>query len=133
VIELPHHLMALWDSLPGERPDTAMGSAWSNRRDRIIHLLGEVRFMARWPMRNARAIRAIAEDLTARIGAADSSWFESRKPLTFEDIVNISDHGLIAVVMPKRAVVEREVEHYKKHGFATSLADCRVCQRERLE
>lgn len=63
-----------------------------------------------------RIIRRAADDLQARLTAARLRA-EQGKPLTFDDMTNISANILVRAVMGRRQVLDDAIEKYMTYGF----------------
>jgi len=76
-----------------------------------------VRVRARWPLRNAAAIRAEAEDLAVRLAAAQIRWMQKRSPIRSGEEHEISGAGLYAAVFKGAKTLDDALSFYEKHGF----------------
>lgn len=93
-----------------------LNSRWSAARDHALAALTRLRVQARW-LRGAEAIRDEADDLAARLGAANLRLLDGEQ-LTPTESVDLDSGPLLEVVFGPSFNLNEATLWYRENGFS---------------
>ena len=109
---------AFYSSHPGtpKPDDDYFGPFWTHR-EKVFSMLNQLRFLPRWPMRNAKAIRENAEQLLTMLTAVELRYGRDT-PLEEGEQLAISAHdNLHSLVFGAVPPPDEELDRYLREGF----------------
>lgn len=98
------------------RPENDYSGHFWTLRERLFTMLGELRFLPRWPMRNAVAIRENATTLATMLAAAQIRYYNGQ-PLTVREQAAISFHDELHSLVFQAEPSNDQLRDYVADGF----------------
>ena len=113
---------AIFTSYYSEHPDSPVpdsdysGPYWS-LRESVYRMLGELRYLPQWPMRNAKEIRETAETMLTLLTAVELRFHQGQL-LTLEEQAAISlKNNLHSLTFGLGVTPQDKLKKYTDHGF----------------
>lgn len=111
---MPHVVWPLLDTEYGRSADTSVGSRWSDQREHAVRLLNVIRVTARHGQRRRKRIISHANDLSARLVAAELDLFGQGLRLPRQSVLDLTTADLYAAVFGKREPIDDEIAKYRR-------------------
>lgn len=111
-LKVPHVVVGMTDT--GQLTDTSMNSPWWHERENVMQLLITVTNTMYWPQLHQKEIRKCAQDLLARLLAAEMDFMLKNIKLSVSESVDITSGGLTKAVFRRDSNLEKEIASYRK-------------------
>jgi len=111
-LKVPHVVVGM--TATGQLTDTSMNSPWWQERENVMQLLITVVNNTYWPQLHRKEIRKSAEDLLARLTAAEMDFMLKNIKLNITESFEITGSDLTKAVFRRENNMEKEIEKYRK-------------------